>query len=87
MVQLMFYLGLFRTVPSTYKIYELEKRAYRFKNDISLSEMAVVVHSLCRLKSRIQYYPLIEQLFVKSLKAFSKIDDTLLVTISKVRLS
>lgn len=82
-VQQMFYLGLMRSVPETYKFYDLERKMYTWKDHYSLTEIALVAHSIFRLKSRLQYLPLTEELLVKSLKAFSTVDDFLLVTVSK----
>lgn len=83
MIQLMFYLGIIRSVPASYKFYDLERKVFSFVEECSLEELAIVVNSLFRSKSRIQYYPLMQELLIKSLKTSSTIDDYLLTTISK----
>lgn len=83
MIQIMFYLGLMKQIPDTFKMYDLEKRIFSFRNQCSLPELAIVANSLFRTKSRLQYYPLMQEFLVKSLKSFSLLDDFLLTTISK----
>lgn len=84
MIQMMFYLGLLKSVPRTYKFYDLEKKLYSFKDYYSLPELGIVLNAFFRTKSRLQYYPLMQDLLEKSLDAVPTLDDNLLITISKV---
>ena len=84
MIQLLFYLGLLRSVPKSYKFYDFEKKLYSFHNQYSLPELAIVLNSFFRTKNRLQYYPLMQDLLEKSLDSVSTLDDHLVVTISKV---
>ncbi|KAK3920873.1 FAST kinase domain-containing protein 5, mitochondrial [Frankliniella fusca] len=84
LIQIMFYMGLLRNIPDTFKMYDLEKRIFSMKDKCSLAELCVVMNSLFRVKKTAQYYPFLEEVLVKTLKNFSSVDDYLLTTISKV---
>lgn len=83
LLQLMFYLGLIKPLPATYKCYDLEKRIFAARKSYSLEELIIFVHSLFRAKSHLQYHPLLEYLLIESLKHFSSLNDNLLVTVCK----
>lgn len=72
------------SAPKTYKFYDLEKKVYSFREHYSLKEFTIVLNALFRMKSKLQYPPLIQDLLVKSIREFPTLDDTMLITICKV---